>query len=96
VNRALLPVLIGLIALTGCAHHYVMKLGNGAEITTTGKPKLKEGIYYYKDAKGEEQAVAAARVQEIAPASLARQEDKPKTIKSEPPKKRKWYLLWLA
>ena len=91
-----MPLLIGLIALTGCAHHYVMKLNSGAQVTTASKPKLKEGIYYFKDAKGEEHAVAAARVREIAPASLAVQENKPKRMKSETPKKRKWYLLWLA
>jgi hypothetical protein len=96
MNKAVLPVLIGLIALTGCAHQYVLKLSSGAEITTASKPKLKEGVYYFKDAKGEEHVVAASRVREVAPASVAQQEDKPKPIKSEPPKKRKWYLLWLA
>jgi hypothetical protein len=96
MNKAVLVALIGLIALTGCAHHYVMKLNGGAQVTTASKPKLKEGIYYFKDAKGEEHVVAAARVREIAPASVAEREDKPKPMKSESPKKRKWYLLWLA
>ena len=96
MNKAALPLLIGLIALTGCAHGYVMKLNNGAQITTASKPKLKEGIYYFKDAKGEVHAMAAARVREIAPASMAEREDKPKPVKSDSPKKRKWYLLWLA
>ena len=96
MNKAALPLLIGLIALTGCAHHYVIKLSSGAQITTASKPKLKEGIYYFKDTKGEEHALAGARVREIAPASVAQQEDKPKPMKSESPKKRKWYLLWLA
>ena len=96
MNKAALPLLIGLIALTGCAHHYVIKLSSGAQITTASKPKLKEGIYYFKDTKGEEHALASARVREIAPASVAQQEDKPKPMKSESPKKRKWYLLWLA
>jgi hypothetical protein len=96
MNKAAFPLLIGLIALTGCAHHYVIRLGNGSQITTAGKPQLKEGVYYFKDAKGEEHGVAAGRVREIAPASVAQQEDKAKPMKSEPPKKRKWYLLWLA
>ena len=96
MNKAALPLLIGLIALTGCAHHYVMKLSNGAQVTTASKPKFKEGVYYFKDAKGVEHGVAAERVREIAPASVAEQEDKPKPMKSESPKKRKWYLLWLA
>lgn len=96
MNRALLPVLIGLIALTGCAHHYVIRLDNGTEITTASKPKLSEGAYSFKDAKGQEQFVAAGRVREVAPASVAARENKAKPFKSEPPKKRKWYLLWLA
>jgi hypothetical protein len=96
MNKAALPLLIGLIGLTGCAHHYLMKLTNGAQITTASKPKLKEGIYYFNDAKGEEHAVAAARIREIAPASVAQREDKPKPMKLDPQKKRKWYLLWLA
>ena len=96
MNKAAVPLLIGLMALTGCAHHYVMKLNNGAELTTASKPKLKEGLYTFKDAKGDEHVVAAARVQVIEPASAATQENKPKPMKSEQPKKRKWYLLWLA
>ncbi len=89
-------LLAGLIALTGCAHHYVMKLTNGAQITTATKPKLKESTYYFKDAKGVEQVIPAARVREVAPASIADQENKPKPMQSNPQKKRKWYLLWLA
>jgi hypothetical protein len=96
MNKGTLPLLFGMIVLTGCAHHYVMNLNGGAQITTASKPKLKEGIYYFKDAKGEEHAVAAARVREIAPASVAERENKPKPFKAEPSKKRKWYLLWLA
>ena len=96
MKKAALPLLIGLIALTGCAHHYVMRLKNGTEITTASKPKLKEGIYSFKDAKGEEHFVAAGRVREVAPASVAARENKAKPLKSEPPKKRKWYFLWLA
>ncbi len=96
MNKVTLSLLIGLMALTGCAHHYVMKLNNGAEVSTASKPKLKEGVYYFKDAKGQEQAVPAARVREIAPASVAEREGKPKPIQSEPEKKRKWYFLWLA
>ena len=96
MKKAALPLVIGLIALTGCAHHYVMKLDDGSEITTASKPQLKEGTYSFKDAKGEEQFVAAGRVREVAPASVAAKEKKAKPFKSEPPKKRKWYLLWLA
>ena len=96
MKKAALPLLIGLIALTGCAHRYVMKLNNGMEITTASKPKLKEGVYQFKDAKGEEHFVPLTRVREVAPASMAEREDKPQPIIAEPPlKKRKWFLLWL-
>jgi hypothetical protein len=96
MKKAALPLLIGLIALTGCAHTYVMKLDNGREIVTASKPKLNEGTYSFKDAKGEEHFMAAARVREVAPASLAKRENQAKPLKAEPQKKRKWYLLWLA
>ena len=96
MNKVTFPLLICLMALTGCAHHYVMKLNNGMQVTTASKPKLKEGVYYFNDAKGEEHAVSEARVREIAPASMAEQANKPKPMKSKQLKKRKWYLLWLA
>ena len=80
----------------GCAHQYVIKLDNGMDITTASKPKLSEGTYSFKDAKGEEHFVAAGRVREVAPASVAAREKKTMPFKSEPPKKRKWYFLWLA
>ena len=89
-------VVVGLCVLTGCAHHYVMRLNNGGEIVTASKPELKEGTYTCKDAKGAEHSVAAGRVREVAPASVAEKEKKPAPFKAEPPKKRKWYLLWLA
>jgi len=96
MKKAALFLLIGLVGLTGCAHQYVMRLNNGMDVTTASKPKLKEGIYSFKDAKGVEHFVAASRVREIAPASVAEKENKSKALKSEPPKKRKWYFLWLA
>lgn len=89
------PLILCLVLLSGCARHYVLKLTNGSEITTASKPKLKEGIYYYKDAKGEQHALAAGRVREMAPASMSKRDSKPQPVKG-PPKKRKWYYLWLA
>ena len=91
-----IALLIGVIALTGCAHSYVLRLTNGSEITTAGKPHLKDGAYYFKDAKGEEQWVMAASVREIAPTSVAEAENKSQPTKLKSDKKRKWYFLWLA
>jgi hypothetical protein len=96
MQKAALPLLIGVIALTGCAHHYVMRLNTGSELSTATKPRLKDGAYHFKDARGEEQVVPAFAVRELAPASVAKRENKsqPSGFKSE--KKRKWYLLWLG
>jgi hypothetical protein len=96
MKKAALPLFIGVIVLTGCAHHYVMKLSSGAEITTATKPRLKDGVYHFKDAKGEEHFVPMARVRVVEPASAAAQENQPRPVQSSPVKKRKWYLLWLA
>jgi len=87
--------LICLMALTGCAHRYVMRLNNGAEITTANKPRLIDGSYCFKDARGQEHFVSEGRVREITPASMARRESKAQPIKGGTPNKRKWYLLWL-
>jgi hypothetical protein len=96
MKKASLPLIIGLIALTGCASHYVIRLDNNSEITTASKPKLRDQVYYFKDAKGEQQSVPRFRVRELAPAPMAAREDKPKPVRVEQKKKHKWYLLWLA
>jgi hypothetical protein len=97
MKKPVLPFLIGLIVLTGCAHGYVIRLYSGTELVTASKPKLKDGVYQFKDAKGEEHFVPAGRVREVAPVSIAAREDKPKPIKTEPlPTKKHWYLLWLG
>jgi hypothetical protein len=51
-----------------------MTLNNGTRLTTASKPRLKEGTYIYKDAKGQDCYVPAGRVREIAPASMAKDE----------------------
>ena len=95
IAKAVCLGLIGLLALTGCAHHYVMRLNNGAEITTASKPQLVEDTYRFKDARGQEHFVSAGRVREITPASMARRESNLPAIKEKKPKQRKWYRLWL-
>jgi hypothetical protein len=94
MKKLTLPLLVGLLVLNGCASHYVIKFTNGTELTTTSKPHLRDGAYYFKDAKGQERAIAAARIREIAPASIAAEESKPKP--GQQLHKRKWYLLWLG
>ena len=65
MKKASLPLIIGLIVLSGCASHYVIKLDNNSEITTSTKPKLRDQVYYFKDIKGEQQSVPRFRVREL-------------------------------
>ena len=67
------------------------------QITTPGKPQLKDNIFSYKDAKGEKHYIAASRVREVEPASLAAKEVKikPSSPPAPPKSKRHWYYLWL-
>jgi uncharacterized protein DUF903 len=74
MNKATWVLLICVIALTGCAHTYVMTLTNGSQIFTASKPRLERSAYYYKDAKGKECYIPAGRVREIAPASMVKEE----------------------
>ncbi len=74
--------------LCGCADPYVMKLTNGAEITSPNKPKLKGNYYYFKGPHGEQQVISQSRVIEIEPASIAQEEHK---FKPNEPRKKHWY-----
>jgi hypothetical protein len=95
MNRFVFTLIVGLLAFTGCAHQYVMKLTNGLEISTPSKPKLKGTSYHFKDAKGNDHVIPQGRVMQIEPASMAREEEK--SFKPAKPKKPKhWYFLWLA
>ncbi len=66
-----------LFAGSGCARHYVIKLNNGSQITSTNKPRLKNGSYYFKDAHGQTRTLPAGRIMEIAPASMVEEEKDP-------------------
>jgi hypothetical protein len=88
-------LLAGLLVLSGCANHYVMTLNNGAQLTSKGKPVLKDGAFNYKDLSGQERSVPEGRVREVSPASMVEQPAKAKsTVK--PTEKKHWYFLWLA
>jgi hypothetical protein len=96
MKKLILPLLAGSLFLSGCANHYVIKLTNGVELVSASKPKLKDNIYHFKDAKGAEHVVSSGRVLEIEPASMARTEKKPKYMPlGKSPHKRHWYFLWL-
>ena len=74
MNRILPALLLLPLLLTGCARNYVITMNNGSRVTTRSKPKLQDGSYVFKDAKGQPAQVSAARVREIAPASMAKEE----------------------
>jgi len=65
-----LVAVLGLVA-GGCTRLYVITLRNGSRIGATTKPKLKEGVYVYKDLQGRPSYVPAGRVREVAPASMS-------------------------
>jgi hypothetical protein len=75
MKRLLVPCLIGLLTLCGCARSYVMRLNNGHQITTVGKPKHQGNSFYYKDAKGDTHRISDGSVREIEPASMAEKDD---------------------
>lgn len=77
MKRLPLLLVFGVLAMTGCAHHYVMRMTNGMQVTTASKPVLKNGMYFYKDASGKEQSMPSGRVVEIQPASMAKAEKEP-------------------
>jgi hypothetical protein len=78
-KTTLLLFLSAAITLSGCSHSYVMKMTNNSKIVTANKPKLKNGMYVYKDAKGNEHSISQGRIAEIEPLSMA--DDKPKKRK---------------
>ena len=59
------------LLVAGCARHYTMTLNSGSQLTTLGKPRLQNGVYVFKDAKGQPGAIPAGRVREVAPANMS-------------------------
>ncbi len=63
--------LFSAVLLAGCAHRYDITLVNGEMVTNVTKPVLNrgEGVFYYKDVRGNEHHVFAGRVVDIGPHS---------------------------
>jgi len=74
MKKAILPLCACacVLLLSGCRTHYLVVLDNGAQITTRGKPKLRNGYYRFKDISGQQRAIPAGRVREYEPASRAK------------------------
>lgn len=77
MRKLVVPVLLSLVLLCGCTRHYVMRMNNGARITTLGKPKVKGNNYVFKDTNGQMRQVSQGRVMTIEPASMAKEEKNP-------------------
>ena len=75
MKRYLLALLLLPLFVTGCARRYVVTLNNGSRISTISKPRLENGNYVFKDAKGQPASVFAGSVREIAPASMSKSEN---------------------
>ena len=95
MKRLSLLLLLGCLAFSGCARHYILVLNNGSQVDAWGKPKLANGSFHFKNAQGKDSQVSSSRVTEVAPASMVRDEQKA-MIPPKPSRKRHWYYLWLA
>jgi hypothetical protein len=72
--KLVLPGIAALVLLAGCAHRYDITLTNNVRLTNVSKPVLDRnaGVFIYKDVKGNEHKIMAARVVEIDPHSSKR------------------------
>ena len=94
-GKLALTLLVGLVALCGCAHHYLMKLSNGDQTISLRKPKLQGTNYHFTGSDGVEYVIPKSRVVKIKTVSAIGEEEKPSSP-AKPKKPKHWYFLWLA
>ena len=71
--KKVFPILLFALAVCcGCTSTYRLTQTDGSILLAHGKPKYnaQDGRYYYKDLDGQVRFVYAAKVREIAPASI--------------------------
>ena len=96
IKRALtLSLLVSLTALCGCAHRYLMKLSNGAQMISISKPKLQGANYHFRSEAGTECVIPKSRVVKIETGAVVKEEKK-KPAPTGPKKPKHWYYLWLG
>ena len=60
-----LSLLVSLVVLSGCAHHYLMKLSNGDQTISVSKPKLQGTNYLFTGRDGVGHVIPRSRVVKI-------------------------------
>jgi hypothetical protein len=94
-RKLALPLLVSLVVLCGCAHHYLMKLSDGYQTISVSKPKLQGTNYHFTGTDGVGYMIPRSRVVNIKTISAEEQEKKPLSPPA-PNKPKHWYFLWLA
>lgn len=94
MKRLLVPLLTVLVTVCGCSHQYVIKMTNGTELSAPHKPKLVGNSYRYEDSRGHQVVIPAGRVTEVAPASVAAEEDKESQKKYAPVTQKAHHWYW--
>ncbi len=90
-----LTLLVSQAVLCGCAHQYLMELGNGDQILAFSKPKLQGTNYHFTGEMGGKNIIPQNRVVKIKAVSVVKEEAKP-VAQTKPKKPTHWYFLWLA
>jgi hypothetical protein len=90
-----LILLVSLVVLSGCAHHYLMTLSNSDQTISVSKPKLQGTNYLFTGRDGVGHVIPRSRVVKIKTISAEEQEEKP-VSSPKPSKPKHWYFLWLA
>jgi hypothetical protein len=93
-NLALM-LLVSLAVLSGCTHHYLIKLSNGDQTISLTKPKLQGTNYHFTGGDRVGYVIPKSRVVKIRAISALQEEQKP-TSPPKPKKPKHWYFLWLA
>jgi hypothetical protein len=90
-----LTLLVSVVVLCGCAHHYLMNLRDGNQIISTSKPKPQGTNYHFTGRDGVGHVIPRIRVAKIKTLSAETQEQRPPPS-PKPNKPKHWYFLWLA
>ena len=63
--KSILLLSLATVLLAGCHSSYVITLNSGTKLSSLGKPKLVGGMYFYKDANGQDVQISSSRIKSI-------------------------------